>query len=157
MYNQGHMCVFIHTDTFIFLPHIPSAFTSGCFFTLHATWVFNFRNIQLFFIPLCNSLILHIMVGHPSFIKSDESLGDAWENHNFKKDIFNSLDQLHCSEELFDAVLKAPLYLSITPKVHFSYIMCSVVERYVFLIGRSLFLWLNHIFCSLSYYKCLCL
>ena len=77
--------------------------------------------------------------GHPSFIKSDESLGDAWENHNFKKDIFNSLDQLHCSEELFDTVLKAPLYLYITAKVHFPYIMCSGVERYMFLIGRSFF------------------
>lgn len=51
---------------------------------------------------------------------SDQSLGDAWENYKFKKGIFISLDQLHCSEELFDTVFKAPLYLYITAKVHFS-------------------------------------
>lgn len=51
--------------------------------------------------------------GHPSIIKSDESLGDAWENHNFKKKIFSSLDQLHCPEELIDTVLKV-IYIYIS-------------------------------------------
>lgn len=77
MYKQGHVCVFTHTYTFIFLPHIPYAFTLAVFFfTLHA--LFHFRNIQLFFFYSFMQQPDTSYYGHPSFIKSDQSLGDAW-------------------------------------------------------------------------------